>query len=218
VLKYTRYVKLIKYIMRKRILESDRYWTKIEVHAKKISDIKYLTSKLVFKNLDWNIKNFQEELLSKWSILWSILRWMIREVNELYSDKKNKNKEISIETQNNWKFLLENEIRMTDLISDIELWMKKEQLIGKYWDDFFLDLIRLFRCYTEYDKEIESFFNNDIELNFQKWKKLDSENWIYDNMKNILFKYLDKKYSDKKWVKISECTKTELNDITFWQY
>jgi hypothetical protein len=130
----------LKHIERVRILTSKEYWTEIEVHVEKIEKERFKTSKLVIKNL--NIDNFEEELLSKWSILWNILRCIIKEMN--------KQVDIKIDVP-----------KYTEYINKLE---RNEELI---WDEK-TNLIKLFEN-CKYRNLLRDMFNNNIIIKEIKW-------------------------------------------------
>lgn len=63
-----------------RTLKSNDSRTQITVYASEVNSARYLTSELVIKNL--NLNDLETELVKPWSILWSVLRWVLKEVNE----------------------------------------------------------------------------------------------------------------------------------------
>jgi|SaaInlStandDraft_7_1057024.scaffolds.fasta_scaffold66364_2 hypothetical protein len=104
--------------IRIRTIKSSDYLTEVDVHCEQVWKAVYLTSDLVIRNIQ--LDRFEAILISKWSILWSILRWILKEVNQERTIPLDENKLINLinKLENNNELSLEEKSTLNTLFND----------------------------------------------------------------------------------------------------
>ncbi len=110
---------------------------------------------------------------------------MVREVNDIFNDRKDK---LDEKEQEIWWLILKKQDELIRIITKVQNWENINE------NEFSL-FKKLLTEYSLFETEVKEFFKNDIELNFKNNENFDKEKLFYE-LKNKLLNYLNNKYNN----------------------